>query len=291
MLGGALLRVHSQLIGHRQLHFGFPRVGLSALYVEQAIAMIERAGGSVMVDTEVMRVESGRGMQVVTTRGGDRLLGRCVVLALPPAELGRVNPGLATTRAFEPSPYKSVYLWFDRPVAPERFWSLLWQPDRLNYDFYELALLRPQVYGGASLIASNIIHSHRVEGWSDADIVAATRRELASAAPASADARLLHADVHHVPMAIPCPYVGTERQRPVMKTASPGVFLAGDWTRTRLPCSMESAVRSGFLAAEACLAHVGEQRSIAKEPRPNDGLAGWMQRRGRARGARDLSRN
>ena len=121
--------------------------------------------------------------------------------------------------------------------------------------------------------------------------MAATRRELASAAPASADARLLHADVHHVPMAIPCPYVGTERQRPVMKTASPGVFLAGDWTRTRLPCSMESAVRSGFLAAEACLAHVGEQRSIAKEPRPNDGLAGWMQRRGRARGARDLSRN
>jgi squalene-associated FAD-dependent desaturase len=287
----ALLRVHSQLIGHRQLHFGFPRVGLSGLYVGQAIAAIELAGGNVLLDTEAMCVESSRGVHRVTTRGGDQLVGGSVVLALPPAALARVRPGVAQAEAFEPSPYKSVYLWFDRPVAEESFWSLLWRPDRVNYDFYELARIRPVVYGGASLIASNVIFSRHVAGWTDAEIVTATRRELASVAPDSQDARLLHADVHHIPMAIPCPFVGTETRRPAATTAQPGVFLAGDWTRTRLPCSMESAVRSGFLAAEACLAHVGEQRNIAKEPRPNDGLAGWMQKRGRAAGARSVSRS
>jgi protoporphyrinogen oxidase len=275
----ALMRVHSQLIGHRGLHFGFPAVGLSELYVERSVSVIERAGGTVMVDNEVMRVETAMTRQVITTRGGERFNSRCVVLAVPPAALSRLRPELTQARQFEPSPYKSVYLWFDRPVTEERFWSLLWSPERLNYDFYELTRIRPRVHDGASLIASNIIHSHRVADWPDQEIVSATRRELESAAPAAAGARLLHSAVHHIPMAIPCPYVGTESRRPATRTPVPGLLLAGDWTRTRLPCSMESAVRSGLLAAEACLANLGEEGSIALAPRPNDGLAGWMQSR------------
>jgi uncharacterized protein with NAD-binding domain and iron-sulfur cluster len=120
---------------------------------------------------------------------------------------------------------------------------------------------------------------------SDEAVVDATRRELACAVPESRGARLVHSDVHHVPMAIPCPTVGSEARRPSTRTRAPGIFLAGDWTRTRLPCSMEGAVRSGFLAAEACLADSGEHVDIAIPPPPNDGIARWFQRGARARPA------
>jgi squalene-associated FAD-dependent desaturase len=286
----ALLRVHSQLIGHRDLHFGFPAVGLSELYVDQAASAIEQAGGTVLVNNEVVHIDQARdgGHRVITQRG-DHLRCRRLVLAIPPPALATLNPALGDARAFEPSPYKSVYLWFDRPVVDERFWTLLWNPRRLNYDFYDLARIRPEVKGGVSLIASNIIYSHRTAGMSDEAIVAATREELAMVAPQAREARLLHSDVHHVPMAIPCPYVGTEARRPRTVTAIPGLFLAGDWVRTRLPCSMESAVRSGYLAAEACLAELGQSEPIAEAPRSNDGLAGWMQP-GKSHGTRDSAR-
>jgi zeta-carotene desaturase len=50
---------------------------------------------------------------------------------------------------------------------------------------------------------------------------------------------------------------GAERLRPGARTASPNVFLAGDWTQSGWPATMEGAVRSGYLAAEAVCAAAG----------------------------------
>lgn len=55
-----------------------------------------------------------------------------------------------------------------------------------------------------------------------------------------------------------------------------GAQAASDWTRTELPSSMESAVRSGFLAAEAILSASARPRSLALAPRPTEGLAGLV---------------
>jgi 15-cis-phytoene desaturase len=87
-----------------------------------------------------------------------------------------------------------------------------------------------------------------------------------------------HARVHRIPMAIPCPTPGTERRRPHVHTPVPGLVLAGDWVRTHLPCTMESAVRSGWLAAEQILSTTGRPHRIALAPRAPDGLAGLVRR-------------
>ena len=50
---------------------------------------------------------------------------------------------------------------------------------------------------------------------------------------------------------------GTEALRPGAATAIPNLFLAGDWTRTGWPATMEGAVRSGYLAAEAAACAAG----------------------------------
>ncbi|HEY3077760.1 MAG TPA: FAD-dependent oxidoreductase [Burkholderiales bacterium] len=106
--------------------------------------------------------------------------------------------------------------------------------------------------------------------------IASTLREIAEFVPGAAGAKLVHSDVHRIPMGIACPKPGTELKRPASATRMPRLFRAGDWTRTELPSSMESAVRSGFLAAEAILSASARPRSLALAPRPTEGLAGLV---------------
>jgi len=274
----ALLRVHAQLIGRRGLHFGFPAAGLSELYVAQAGRLICAAGGEVLLDANVRAVESAADKHQITLDDGRQLAARYCVCAVPPSDLGALGAELADTAAFEPSPYISCYLWFDRKLTTERFWALLWSVERLNYDFYDLSNIRPGWERRPSVIASNIIYSHRAAGMDDAAIVQATQAEICLFLPEASRARLIHADVHRIPMAIAGPKPGTELKRPPTRTQVPRLYLAGDWTRTALPSSMESAVRSGFLAAEAIWTDIGRPRRLAHAVRPTEGLAGLVRR-------------
>ena len=243
----ALLRVHAQLIGHRRIHFGFPAVALADLFAPQAAKLI----GRVIVGAEVVSIEE-RG---VVLQDGSRIAADRVVSTVPPH--------------VEASPYVSCYLWFDRKLTRERFWAQLGADTRLNTDFYDLSNIRRGWAERPSVIASNIIYSHRAHAMTNEEIVAATQREIAAFLPEAAQARVVHAVVNRIPMVIPCPLPGSESARP-----APCAALAGDWTRTGLPCSMESAVCSGFMAAEELL----QKRGIALPVRPADGLAGLVQK-------------
>jgi 15-cis-phytoene desaturase len=254
----ALLRVHSMLIGHRRIHFGFPALALNELFAPQAKRVIEASGGRVLVGSEVLAV----GRSALTLSDGSAIEADHVLDTRPPARL-------------EPSPYVSCYLWFDRKLTRERFWGQLGELTRLNTDFYDLSNIRRGWAGRPSVIASNIIYAHRAKAMSDAEIVARTREEIGGAG------RVVHAVVNRIPMAIPCPLPGTESERP-----APTASIAGDWTRTGQPCSMESAVRSGWLAAEELLKLAGRPRKLALEPRPTEGLAGLVRRARRRRAAR-----
>jgi 15-cis-phytoene desaturase len=270
----ALLRVHAQLIGRRGIHFGFPAAGLSELYVAQSERAIRAAGGEVLRNARAVSISR----TVVRVEDGREFAGRFCICAVPPQELGRLLPGVADTAAFEPSPYISTYLWLDRRIGDERFWALPWKPERLNYDFYDLSRIRAGWERRPSVIASNLIYSHHAAGMDDAAAAQAALREAAEFAPRAREARIVHSDVHRIPMAIACPKPGSEEKRPRTRTRTAGLMLAGDWTRTRLPSSMESAVRSGRLAAEAVLADLGVVRRLAYAPKPTDGLAGLVRR-------------
>ena len=258
----ALLRVHSQLIGHRRLHFGFPAVGLAELFAPQAARII----GSVILGAQAVAIEPG----AVLLQDGQRIAADQVVAALPPQDLAKLGVEAPHT---EPSPYVSSYLWFDRKLTAERFWALLGAERRLNTDFYDLSNIRKGWSNRPSLIGSNIICSHRARGLSNEEIIAATQREIAEFVPEAASARVVRAVVNRIAMVIPCPLPGSESARP-----APSISLAGDWTRTGLPCSMESAVRSGWLAAEEVLRAAGRPQKLALPVRPADGLAGLVQR-------------
>jgi 15-cis-phytoene desaturase len=288
---GALLRFYQILLGHNDLRMGFPAVGLSELYVPQAVRRIESDGGRVLLKSGVKRLTGADGLvHGAILADGTPLHARWIVSAVPPHSLREMLPFDWSERdsefgdlgAFEPSPYVSTYLWFDRKLTREPSWARVWSPKRLNYDSYDLSNIRIGWETRPSVIASNIIYSHGAQAMSDEAIVETTVREIAEYLPEAARARVLHARVHRIPMAIHCPYPGTERRRPPTRSALAGLFLAGDWTRTGFPACMESAVRSGSLAAEQVLEDAGRPRRVALELNGPEGITGLVQRLPRA---------
>ena len=283
----ALARVFRLMLGRSGYCFGFPRVGLAELFAPACRARIEAAGGAVLSGSPVRELvlDGPRFTGVVLDEGG-RIDAACGVLALPPEALGALWPGHgpeapAWHGRFAPSPYVSTLLWFDRKLTRERFWARAWKRGDLNLDFYELANIRSADPSAPSLVASNAIHAHEAATWSDERIVEATWRELAEFAPAARGARLRHARVHRIPMAVPCPAPGTESLRPSAGTPWSGLWIAGDWTATGLPCSMESAARSAALAAEAVARSLGRELRLALAPPETSGLGGLLRPRRR----------
>jgi uncharacterized protein with NAD-binding domain and iron-sulfur cluster len=277
----SLMRIHAQLSGYRGMHFGFAGTGLGDVYAPAAIAAIEAGGGRVLLNTAVEAITGDGAADGVRLAGGKHIEAAQVVSALPPMALAPILPPGRRQAApfdrlhgFEASPYVSCYLWFDRPLGIERFVSHLWTRERLNYDFYDLCQIRHGWQGRPTVLASNIIYSHRVDGMTDDEIVKATLAELAEFCPQSRHAFLRHARVHRIPLAIPCPTPGFEQLRPGSATSWAGLVLAGDWLRTGLPCTMESAAKSGYMAAETVLQARGKRVALALDARNYDGIAG-----------------
>src|SRR5690606_23370877 len=280
---GSLFRFLKMMSGRSDFHFGFPMIGLADLFVPGSMDVIREAGGAVHAGTSIRRVvvEGGRAT-AIETEAGERINASQCIVAVPPDALARLLPVDATVVRglgdFRPSPYISIYLWFSRKLTQERFWARTWSPGNLNTDFYDLSNIRARTRAG-SLIASNCIFSAAHADKDDDTLVEETLRELAEFLPGARRENLEHARVHRIDMAILAPEPGFERRRPPTQTAVDGLFLAGDWIQTAVPESMESAVRAGFLAAEAVAADRGVTLRCALPLLPMGGIAGWLWRR------------
>jgi 15-cis-phytoene desaturase len=254
---GALLRAYRRLIGKRGYRIGFPDGGLGDLFGPAALRFLRERGAVVRMDARVVSFE---GPMVLSS--GEVFEGASYIRAFPPAALERV-------------PYVSVYLWFDRHLTSRRFWSRVFAEGDLNLDFYDFSNIGTR--RGASLIGSNVIGAARVGTLTDAEILQRTLEEIVEYLPHAREARVVHSVVHRIPMAIHAAVPGSERARPRDVEVRRGVVVAGDWTQTGLPPSMESACFSGFRAAEVILG----RRDLAVRHRELDwfaALLGWVTR-------------
>jgi zeta-carotene desaturase len=110
--------------------------------------------------------------------------------------------------------------------------------------------------------------------------------EVRQAIPAARTANLLKATVIKEAAATFSPVPGVDRWRPAQRSPIAGLFLAGDWTATGWPATMEGAVRSGYLAAEAVLASGGTPKTLLQPDLPPDGLVTLWARPRRGSGQR-----
>jgi len=142
--------------------------------------------------------------------------------------------------SFEHSPITGIHIWFDRSVTQLPHATLL---DRtIQWMFNKSGGKYVQLVVSAS--------RSRVE-MNRADVIALAVRELAEFFPRAAQAQIEKAHVVKEVRATFSARPGLESLRPANATKIPNLFLAGDWTRSGWPATMEGAVRSGYLAAEA----------------------------------------
>jgi zeta-carotene desaturase len=163
------------------------------------------------------------------------------ICALPFERIGSIVPNLPLDLSrFEHSPITGIHLWFDRPVTDLPHATLL---DRtMQWMFNKSAGRYIQLVVSAS---------RSLETMPRGEVIALALRELAEFFPAVSQASLEKAHVVKEIRATFSAAPGLESMRPPSRTAIPNLFLAGDWTRSGWPATMEGAVRSGYLAAEA----------------------------------------
>ena len=208
---------------------------------------------------------------------GEEIRAKAVISSLPPQTLFPMlrgawtsqSPSLAAMENLKPCRYISVYIWFDRKVSNgKQMWARTYNPDDFNCEFYDFSEIYPGTDRNGtpwkerpSLIGSNIIDSGRLQDLLDDDIIRRTLCEIQESFPAALEARVLHTVVNRVPMAIHRPVVGTESLRPDQQSPVKDFYIAGCWTRTDFPSSMESAARSGYLAADKLLRATMNEKS------------------------------
>ena len=261
---------------------GVPSVPLSELY-DGCRTAIEKKGGEVILRSPVrgLRFENGA-LKAAIFDGGREEAADSFVLALPhdraaellPKEIRFANPALNNLEKFKVSPITGVHFWFDREVTHEPFLTLL--DTQTQWIFNKTALYGP---GGTAEDSKGqylqlvISASHDLLRKSREEIIDLCLKEVRQALPGAREAQLIKATVIKEATATFSPEPGVDQWRPGQETKTPGLFLAGDWTQTGWPATMEGAVRSGYLAAEAVLSSSSIPQKFLQPDLPVTGLS------------------
>ncbi|MGP0021066.1 MAG: hydroxysqualene dehydroxylase HpnE [Candidatus Sulfotelmatobacter sp.] len=268
-----------------ELHFRQPIEGFTTHKSQVQLQIRSNEGGN--NSTEGAPPLSLRSLQ---GQGGDF---DYLVLALPFEALDKVLPESPESEPiheqlshFETAPITGIHLWFDRQISDldhavllDRTIQWMFHKSRLqNRDRGRPALqgrvsvkkpngaLAPDSSEGGSYIELVVSSSKTLIDKSRAEIVDLALAEVREFFPAAREANLVKSTVIKELHATYSPRPGIDAHRPTSATAWPRVFLAGDWTATGWPATMEGAVRSGYLAAEALARAAGFKDSHFLSP-------------------------
>jgi zeta-carotene desaturase len=216
------------------------------------------------------------GQWSISTRAGE-FLSDYLVSALPFEVTGELLAHLPPAKGAENLaqqieqhrhwPICSVHLWFDREITDLEHAVLL---DREIHWMFNQSRL--QTGRGGHYIELVVSASRSFAELSREQAIALALKELAEFFPRVIEAKLeKFAFVKEVRATFGVP-PGIDSARPSAVSPWPNLFLAGDWTATGWPSTMESAARSGHLAAEAVCASIGEPRKILNADLKPQGL-------------------
>jgi Flavin containing amine oxidoreductase len=250
---------------------------LSTLYGEGLERWFATHGVHLHLGAPVRKVACDPGPLVVRA-DGQEVRPDFVVIALPWHRISElVDEGLATSwpwlaliSSVEASPITGVHLWFDRPIMSLHHAVLV---GRLSQWIFNRTECRSNESNRGHYYQVVISASRELGGKDRKAVAAEVCAELAQIWPAAGEAKLLQARVVTEHAAVFSARPGLEGSRPPQKTPTDGVLVAGDWTDTGWPATMESAVRSGYLAAEAILESVGRPRRFLVDDLPRGPLA------------------
>lgn len=227
-----------------------PTVPLARLYGDELRSWLRRHRVEVRLDAAVKQVHVERdAVAAVELRSGETLEADAYVLSVPwhrvpallPEETVEEEPSLTGLAELKPSTITSVHLWHDRPLTTLPHLVLLEATSQWLFLRGETA--PGEFYSQVVVSAAGPLRSLGHEE---------IRRRVVAELDglfSKAGAKLLRARVVTEPQATFSVRPGVDVLRPPQRSPIRKLFLAGDWTRTGWPATMEGAVRSGWLAA------------------------------------------
>jgi zeta-carotene desaturase len=268
---------------------GVPTVPLAELY-DGCKSAIEQKGGEVNLRATARRLQiENDAATAVQFDAGREERADALILAVPhtaiadllPEEAIRKHSAFRNLAMLKTAPITGVHLWFDREVMTEPFATLL--DTTTQWIFNKTAL-----YGSLNGAGKNsgkgqylqvvVSASYNLLQKPRQEIIDLCLKEIRQALPAARDANLIKATVIKEAAATFSPEPGVDRWRPKQETSVQNLFLAGDWTDTGWPATMEGAVRSGYLAAEAVLRKEGRPHQFVRPDLAADGFVGLWAR-------------
>lgn len=229
----------------------------------------------------------------VDLRNGECLSAKQFVAAVPHQRLCSLLPGawhnqppFNLINQLESAPIASVHLWFDRPITELPHAVLVgrlsqWMFNRSKVPSPQFPA--PSENGttrNSQLETRNyyqvvISNAREAAERSQEQVIAEVVAELKGIWPEANAAKLLHSRMIVEHTAVFSPRPGSEDLRPAQQSPIANLQLAGDWTQTGWPATMEGAVRSGFLAAENIARSFGRETPILQPDLPVSWLTRW----------------
>jgi zeta-carotene desaturase len=229
---------------------GIPAVPLGDLYAPEAWKRVGNINLRLREAVDRVIVEDGSVLAVQVN--GEQRTADHYICALPFERVPAIAPELELDlNGFEHSPITGIHLWFDRSITQLPHATLLDRTIQWMFNKSGGRYLQLVVSASRSLVDMN-----------RGDVIALALRELAEFFPRAADAKLEKAHVVKEVRATFSARPGVDAARPLTQTKFPNFFLAGDWTRSGWPATMEGAVRSGYLAAEAVTRAAGKEQKF-----------------------------
>ena len=227
---------------------GVPSIPLADLYSPKVWRQFPQVQVRMRCPVDRLVFEEGRVTGVWV--GGGLMTADHYITAVPFDRINALAPEAdVDVTAFSHSPITGIHLWFDRPVTQLPHATLL---DRSIHWMYNK--------GDGRYLQLVVSASRGLTPMPRAEVIALALGELAEFLPAVSEARLERAHVVKEVKATFSAAPGLEARRPSTATNIPNLFLAGDWTQSGWPSTMEGAARSGYKAAEAVAASAGQAR-------------------------------
>ncbi len=256
---GLAMMVFQEGLLHRAngARIGYARTGLSDLICGAATRYLLERGATIRLGSRVACIEVAEGaVSGVRLANGELLPAHQVIVALPHYLLGgvlpapyRSDPFFARAACLGTSPIVGVNLWLDRAVLDEPFAVVIGRVD--TYWVFDKGTLFGLNLAGGQYLTVSISGAHHYLHQSREQVIAQVRGELEAVLPALRKAQVTHALVIKERQATFSATPGSQANRLPAETPLPGLYLAGAWTDTGWPATMEGAVRSGHRAAEA----------------------------------------
>ena len=266
---------------------GIPTQPMSEFY-ESVARLAEQQGTALHLRTSIDRIEQADGLWLAIASDGSLFRAPQLLLALPFEQTARLLQTLpekndAVTRVvsnmerFSHAPITTIHLWFDREITPLDHAAFL--DTRIQWVFNKTRIRRDEheaEKGPGQYLELVISGSFAELQQTREQIVSSALEELGRFFPAAREAQVLKAGILKEARATFSVTPGLDRFRPSVDAMGNGLFLAGDWTQSGWPSTMEGAVRSGRLAADAIAKATGNAAGFLTSDLPASGLMRWI---------------